>query len=110
MLYDSGNDAETLENHSKRPEVKEALANGTGEDVRFSITLTEMSQTEFPSVFLFRYLSPHFLCIVKQRSLLHDGESQPCAAPLFGMTFIHSDRSWEKKAILSRLYGESATE
>ena len=22
--------------------------------------------------------------------MLHDGESQPCAAPLFGMTFIHS--------------------
>ena len=32
VLYDSGNDAETLENHSKRPEVKEALANGIGED------------------------------------------------------------------------------
>ena len=39
MLYDSGNDAETLENHSKRPEVKEALANGTGEDVRVSGTV-----------------------------------------------------------------------
>ena len=37
--YDSGNDAETLENHSKRPEVKEALANGTGEDVRVSGTV-----------------------------------------------------------------------
>ena len=37
VLYDSGNDAETLENHSKRPEVKEALANGTGEDVRVSV-------------------------------------------------------------------------
>ena len=34
-----GNDAETLENHSKRPEVKEALANGTGEDVRVSGTV-----------------------------------------------------------------------
>jgi len=39
VLYDSGNDAETLENHSKRPEVKEALANGTGEDVRVSGTV-----------------------------------------------------------------------
>ena len=39
MLYDSGNDAETLENHSKRPEVKEALASGTGEDVRVSGTV-----------------------------------------------------------------------
>ena len=38
VLYDSGNDAETLENHSKRPEVKEALASGTGEDVRVSGT------------------------------------------------------------------------
>lgn len=34
VLYDSGNDAETLENHSKRPEVKEALASGTGEYAR----------------------------------------------------------------------------
>ena len=39
VLYDSGNDAETLENHSKRPEVKEALASGTGEDVRVSGTV-----------------------------------------------------------------------
>ena len=39
VLDDSGNDAETLENHSKRPEVKEALASGTGEDVRVSGTV-----------------------------------------------------------------------
>ena len=39
VLYDSGNDAETLENHSKRSEVKEALASGTGEDVRVSGTV-----------------------------------------------------------------------
>lgn len=39
VFYDSGNDAETLENHSKRPEVKEALASGTGEDVRVSGTV-----------------------------------------------------------------------
>lgn len=39
VLYDSGDDAETLENHSKRPEVKEALASGTGEDVRVSGTV-----------------------------------------------------------------------
>lgn len=39
VLYDSGNDAETLEDHSKRPEIKEALASGTGEDVRMSGTV-----------------------------------------------------------------------
>ena len=39
VLYDSGNDAETLEDHSKRPEIKEALAEGTGEDVRMSGTV-----------------------------------------------------------------------
>ena len=39
VLYDSGNDAETLENHSKRPEAKEALASGTGEDARVSGTV-----------------------------------------------------------------------
>ena len=31
----------------------------TNHPERFYITLTEMSQTEFPSVFLFRYHSPH---------------------------------------------------
>lgn len=39
VLYDSGNDAETLEDHSKRPEIKEALAGGAGEDVRMSGTV-----------------------------------------------------------------------
>ena len=39
VLYDSGNDAETLEDHSKRPGIKEALAEGTGEDVRMSGTV-----------------------------------------------------------------------
>ena len=39
VLYDSGNEAETLEDHSKRPEIKEALAEGTGEDVRMSGTV-----------------------------------------------------------------------
>ena len=39
VLYDSGNDAETLEDHSKRPEIKEALVEGTGEDVRMSGTV-----------------------------------------------------------------------
>lgn len=39
VLYDSGNDAETLENHRDRPEVKEALKSGEGEDIRLSGTV-----------------------------------------------------------------------
>ncbi len=36
VLYDTGNDQETLANHKSRPEVKEALANGSGQDIRMS--------------------------------------------------------------------------
>lgn len=39
VLYDSGRNGEELENHSQRKEVKEALASGTGEDVRMSDTV-----------------------------------------------------------------------
>lgn len=39
VLYDSGNDAESLEDHGKRPEVRQALKSGTGEDVRISGTV-----------------------------------------------------------------------
>lgn len=39
VLYDSGQDEETLEDHSKRPEVKQALESGVGEDVRMSGTV-----------------------------------------------------------------------
>lgn len=39
VLYDSGQDGETLEDHSKRPEVKQALESGVGEDVRMSGTV-----------------------------------------------------------------------
>ena len=40
-LYDSQIDASEMENHSNRKEVKSALANGTGSDVRYSKTLSE---------------------------------------------------------------------
>ncbi|MFT3951024.1 MAG: ATP-binding protein [Oscillospiraceae bacterium] len=39
VLYDSDSDAATLENHSDRAEVVEALNNGSGEALRFSKTL-----------------------------------------------------------------------
>ena len=39
VLYDSRRDADTLDNHSGREEVKEALKNGEGEDVRRSVTV-----------------------------------------------------------------------
>ena len=42
VLYDSGQDEETeMENHADRPEVKEALKNGRGSNVRRSDTLNE---------------------------------------------------------------------
>ena len=39
VLYDSRRDASSLENHGERKEVKDALANGTGEDIRLSYTV-----------------------------------------------------------------------
>lgn len=39
VLYDTKRDGSTLENHSQRKEVREALADGEGEDIRMSDTL-----------------------------------------------------------------------
>ena len=39
VLYDSRRDADTLDNHSGREEVREAVKNGEGEDVRRSVTV-----------------------------------------------------------------------
>lgn len=39
VIFDTRADAETLENHGGRPEVKRALESGSGADVRFSSTL-----------------------------------------------------------------------
>lgn len=41
VLYDSASDIQEMENHFKREEVKEALAEGYGESSRYSATLTE---------------------------------------------------------------------
>lgn len=41
VLYDSMSDADNMENHFEREEVKEALAKGYGESSRYSATLTE---------------------------------------------------------------------
>ncbi len=41
VLYDSISDADGMENHFEREEVKEALAEGYGESSRYSSTLTE---------------------------------------------------------------------
>lgn len=41
VLADTKADAESLENHSERKEVKDAIANGTGKSERYSDTLTE---------------------------------------------------------------------
>ncbi len=40
VLYDSTQDEATLENHKDRPEVADAIENGTGTDVRMSATLS----------------------------------------------------------------------
>ena len=39
VLADSAQDPETMENHSDRPEIQQALASGTGQSVRHSATL-----------------------------------------------------------------------
>lgn len=41
VLYDSASNANDMENHFEREEVKEALAKGYGESFRYSATLTE---------------------------------------------------------------------
>lgn len=41
VLYDSKTNAEKMENHAKREEIKEALKKGFGESSRYSATLTE---------------------------------------------------------------------
>ncbi len=41
VLYDSKSDASEMENHSEREEVKEAMGKGSGEDSRYSTTLSE---------------------------------------------------------------------
>ena len=41
VLYDTETDAETLENHAERDEIKEALTSGSGESIRYSSTLLE---------------------------------------------------------------------
>ena len=42
VLYDSEEDASTMENHADRPEIEDALATGTGSDERESSTLGEV--------------------------------------------------------------------
>ncbi len=44
VLYDTQEDASTLENHADREEVQEAFAQGSGESIRFSTTLLQRTQ------------------------------------------------------------------
>lgn len=41
VLFDSRGNADSMENHGQREEIKEAFTNGTGESRRYSSTLTE---------------------------------------------------------------------
>jgi two-component system phosphate regulon sensor histidine kinase PhoR len=43
VLYDNKSDSAEMENHLEREEIKEALATGTGESIRYSATLMERS-------------------------------------------------------------------
>ncbi len=43
VLYDNRSNANEMENHLEREEIREALANGEGESARYSSTLTERS-------------------------------------------------------------------
>ncbi len=44
VLYDSGADADKLENHADRPEFRQALEQGSGESARYSDTLAETTR------------------------------------------------------------------
>ena len=46
VIYDSHVDAETMENHAEREEIREALASGTGSSTRQSSTLTAQTSYE----------------------------------------------------------------
>jgi len=50
VLYDSAGTPEQMDNHLNRPEVREALVNGTGESTRYSDTIRE--QTYYYAVLL----------------------------------------------------------
>src|SRR5437660_1702789 len=39
VLADSQSDPQTMENHAGRPELKEAIANGSGHSIRHSVTI-----------------------------------------------------------------------
>ncbi|MCD7756170.1 MAG: ATP-binding protein [Firmicutes bacterium] len=41
VLFDSEADTQTMENHAQREEIQQAFANGTGESVRYSETMTQ---------------------------------------------------------------------
>jgi two-component system phosphate regulon sensor histidine kinase PhoR len=43
VLFDSDNNADTMENHLKRPEIISAIQNGTGESARFSETMRKQT-------------------------------------------------------------------
>lgn len=43
VIYDTVENAESMENHAEREEIKEAFENGTGEATRYSSTLTEQT-------------------------------------------------------------------
>ena len=55
VLYDSMSDADHMENHLEREEVKEALAEGYGESSRYSATLTERYLYSAKRLPFFRY-------------------------------------------------------
>ena len=81
VLYDNESDAQIMDNHANREEIKEALKDGYGESVRYSKTLTtqslysaqrldngtviRLSVTRHSiSVLLFRMFQPLFLILV----------------------------------------------
>lgn len=58
VLYDSTEDAVTLQNHKNRPEIKAAHKNGTGQEVRRSMTMSKecsIMQSFFPEEMYFVY-------------------------------------------------------
>ena len=65
VIYDSEAKIETMENHANRKEVKDAVVTGSGEDIRYSKTLSERT-----SYYAVRLHNGYILRLAKQQKQL----------------------------------------
>ncbi len=78
-MYDSTEDAVTLQNHKNRPEIKAAHKNGTGQEVRRSMTMSK-------EMFYYAKLLPDVLRVSKtMNTALHTAIS---ILPIMGLIAV----------------------